>query len=100
MPQAPWVSVSLLTALLVVASVSLAEPFSEAFRGSLAPPLPLSLPDDAGQRIMQLRLYAADQCTSPVPRVTDAQLVVWAVARWELQYLEQWVRGHCVGCPG
>jgi hypothetical protein len=90
MPPAPWVSVTLLTALL--AAVSLAEPASDAFMK----PLPLRLPDDTGDRIMQLRLYASDQCTSAVPRVTDAQLVIWAVARWEAQYLEQWVRVACV----
>jgi hypothetical protein len=59
-----------------------------------APPLsPLSDPPHAGRRVMQLWSYAAGQCSAPVPRVTDAQLVIYAVLRDELPYVEQWVRG-------
>jgi hypothetical protein len=54
--------------------------------------LPLADPPNSGYRIAELRTFAADQCTAPVPRVKDAQLVMWAVILSELPFVEQWVR--------
>jgi hypothetical protein len=89
MPLTP-ICVALCTALLAAAVHVV--PVSAAFI-----PLPLRLPNDTGHRILQLRQYAADQCTTPVPRVAGGQLAMFGVARWESQYLEQWVRVGWLG---
>jgi hypothetical protein len=48
-------------------------------------------------RLDELRAYAADQCTAPVPRVNDARFVLWTVARSESPFVEQWVSMRAAG---
>ena len=88
---------------VALACAALAQQLDYGVTPTAPPPLPLSDPPDAGRRVMQLRSYTADQCRAPVPRVTDAQLVMWTILRDELPYVEQWVR-TCAGvvanwCP-
>ncbi len=84
---------------VALACAALAQQLDYGVTPTAPPPLPLSDPPDAGRRVMQLRSYAADQCRAPVPRVTDAQLVMWTILRDELPYVEQWVR-YVRGCGG
>jgi hypothetical protein len=81
---------------ILIACALLAQPLG----GGAEDWLPLANPPDAGYRIAELRTFAADQCTAPVPRAKDAQLVMWVNAKDELPYVEQWVRDGACGRRG